>query len=575
MKQNNSCSAKKAHFTASRFAFITLIVMVMAFTSSCNFPFSQEDTGSQDSSDKNARMYQMHYDSSTDPAQDVLQVRRFVGQLHMIDLGAIFGDIQSLPLDDNCNYSGGPVFKDGLIWYVTVTPDLIGVNLVSLSPDGTMSSAFDLDGDRIVDILDIRLPDNRRFSILNELNGLQAFKDFLSGMDPFCSTDLIRQLNLPDLGCDGAGNGSSGVGGFAPGGNFFDPMGVICSQYNTGPNRFRNVWTKGQVAGGLPQVHRTGQEEVGEAGVTETSVDQVWDGRMQRWVRVTTTTFYDETDRDNPDPYEIQILVEYINPDTGDIQKSVTVLVKDPSSGEWEMQEKGDSNVQEGDGDKPDPNAGSDVTTQGRPGPEGDDPAIAALCQNRANNRSGVEQAADQDPSSMSISCNNPLSDPDMPPDPNCTIIAWASPGDFQDAVEPSTDGCDPFQTDDTHQCVDDPIARFRGYTAELRSINAPEMNICPQTVCDPGATVENIIPISIDKEALCPAAAEIPTLEPSEENCPPGTYYAPVTNRCIEIQVPSGGKGNGDGACKLSVSACSAKGLSFDSNKCRCVPIQ
>lgn len=68
------------------------------------------------------------------------------------------------------------------------------------------------------------------------------------------------------------------------------------------------------------------------------------------------------------------------------------------------------------------------------------------------------------------------------------------------------------------------------------------------------------------------------PTLEPSEENCPPGTYYAPATNRCIEIQIPDGGSGGRDGkggGCNLSVAKCSKQGLSFDGNSCECVPIQ
>lgn len=70
----------------------------------------------------------------------------------------------------------------------------------------------------------------------------------------------------------------------------------------------------------------------------------------------------------------------------------------------------------------------------------------------------------------------------------------------------------------------------------------------------------------------------EPPILEPSYENCPPGTYYAPVTNRCIAIQLPQGGGEGGSagaGTCSLSVSACSSQGLSFDSNTCQCVPIQ
>ncbi len=90
-----------------------------------------------------------------------------------------------------------------------------------------------------------------------------------------------------------------------------------------------------------------------------------------------------------------------------------------------------------------------------------------------------------------------------------------------------------------------------------------------------------HIIPVGPCELILlyAPIPTEPPVLEPSDENCPPGTYYTPVTNRCIDIQIPQGGGGGGGsgggGGCNLSSSACSAQGYSFDENKCECVPIQ
>ncbi|MBM3126712.1 MAG: hypothetical protein FJZ87_16860 [Chloroflexi bacterium] len=102
---------------------------------------------------------------------------------------------------------------------------------------------------------------------------------------------------------------------------------------------------------------------------------------------------------------------------------------------------------------------------------------------------------------------------------------------------------------------------------------------MCSPLACDPAESAQLQSYTAGDIEFSCPVFPE-PTLEPSEENCPPGTYYAPVTNRCIDIQVPQGdgtggSEGGSSGGCSLTTDACTAQGQSFDSNTCGCVDIQ
>jgi len=224
----------------------------------------------------------------------------------------------------------------------------------------------------------------------------------------------------------------------------------------------------------------------------------------------------------------------------------------------------------------PEGSPSSEGGTQGDPGPEGDDSSIAAFCERRANYQSGVEQAASQDPTSFSVSCDDLVG---APSSGGCTILEWARPDDFLRVLEPPADegGCDDF--DEQRKCepgsVQDQIRRVRGLVAELRSLGVPDVNICPPTVCDPAQATENRVYLKGEAGLVCPVLAEPATLEPSEENCPPGTYYAPTTARCIAIDVPQGGGTDGGGSCTLSASACGAEGLSFDSNKCECVPLE
>ncbi len=588
---------------------IPLIFIVLS--AACNAPVKQTEIA-RELTDPNARMYQMYFDSSSDPAQNELQVRRFKGHLHLADLEGLFGDIHSLPRDDNCNFAGGPVLDDGLIWYFTATPDLVGVNLVSVAPDGSMSSALDLDGDRVVDILDIGLVDNRRFTILSELNGLDVSKLWLQGQNPFCTTELVEQLDLPDLGCNETGDGSSGGEGLYPGSGIIDPLAMMCSEYDTSPwSGVMDTVTKGQIrSGGVYQTSILepetywNEESPRTYRHVETYVTRdVNTGQVVQIDKVITdvdTSIYPNqvisvtTEKVTPDGHGVRTVQQY-NVDGSGTPNGP------PTTAPFEVhpEDEGQENYDPESSDPPlttpaavaenPPASGGSKTN---PGPEGDDSVIAEFCGRRANYRSGLEQAAEEDPTSMSVSCNDVVGDPDMPDDPNCTITQWARPQDFLGFLDPSAKagGCDPSDNPDQMcepESIGDRIRKVRGHTAELWSLGIPDSNLCPPQVCDPALATEQRTHTAGEVETGCTVIIEPPTLQPSAENCPPGTYYAPVTNRCIEIQIPekkSGGGGGGSegggssgggssgGGCNLSPGACSSIGT-FDEDSCSCEP--
>ena len=151
--------------------------------------------------DANARTYRLFYDNSSDEAENELQVRYFIGQLGLADIEEKFGDVEALPLDEFGNHVGGPLLEDGLVWNLVMSPSLAGANLVTSDLDGTISSALDLDGDRIADIVDIRLGNGRRISFVTEELGLEVFENWLRGNNPLCDGPLAQELGLEGFGC--------------------------------------------------------------------------------------------------------------------------------------------------------------------------------------------------------------------------------------------------------------------------------------------------------------------------------------------------------------------------------------
>lgn len=578
----------------------TFILIFSGVIAACNLPADQADSVEEISeetvfSDKNARMYQMYFDSSADPAQNELQKRRFIGHLHLADIEDIFGDIQSLPMDEDCNYVGGPVLYEGLIWYATISADLVGVNLISFAPDGARSSAFDLDGDRVVDILDLRLADNRRFSFFTEQLGLDVFKNWLQGLDPFCNSELIRQLGLPELGCDERGDGSSGGDGFAPGSGIVDPFDMLCSEYDTSPGSgILNLGTRSQRSDDIRRTSILEPEAYWSANpsvykVVETFVtENLTTGEIERIDKIITTV-----DASTNPPHVVTVVTETVYPSGHGVREYQSYNSDGTPSGPPSREnfnvhpdDRGQDNY---DHESSSPAAylpetfppSSTGGTQGDPGPEGDDTAVAEFCQRRANHQSGAEQAAGQDPSSMSVSCDDLVG---APSSGNCTILEWARPEDFRDVLHPPTsNGCDTFQSpDDNRHCEPSNIQeRLRGLTAQLWSLDAPEISICPAIVCDPALATELRSYTAGDIDVACsvkfevePAIENVPTLAPPSASCPRGSKYDPAKGRCVRISQDDDG-GNAGGACNLSIAVCSAQGQSFNSVTCECEDIQ
>ncbi len=108
--------------------------------------------------------------------------------------------------------------------------------------------------------------------------------------------------------------------------------------------------------------------------------------------------------------------------------------------------------------------------------------------------------------------------------------------------------------------------ARAIGRSGEFLVEDGP--HFIPADACTPPVVAE-AMPIVIEPTE---------TLVPSEANCPPGTYFAPVTNKCIAIELPAPGEGDGDGdgdarTCSSygNINSCSAAGCSWNPNKNAC----
>lgn len=93
------------------------------------------------------------------------------------------------------------------------------------------------------------------------------------------------------------------------------------------------------------------------------------------------------------------------------------------------------------------------------------------------------------------------------------------------------------------------------------------------------GRILQEVGPYTIEAMPVCPGttplilpipATATATLEPSEANCPPGTYYAPVTNQCIAIEIKSP---RPDQKCSDfgTLSSCTAAGCTWDGQSQSC----
>ena len=511
-----------------RFVCASLALFLLAVVgTACNFP-GFEERPAEESVDPDAQLYRMYFDSKF---SDELQVRKFSGQLRLADYEKIFGKVDELPKDKRGNYYGGPVLADGLIWTMVANPTLSGVSVVSVDTDSTVSSAIDLNGDGIADIVDILLGDGRRISIVTEGLGLEIFEGLLLGNNPLCDPEIVLELGLEGYGCDRDSDEESGGGSQFSGGGLgiFDPFEALCSKYDT--SEFRAGVSAVNRSDGMWLFYTREEDRRGNVSYTSTAVHSEDDGsylgtdklilflddrgRTIRMVeesvdsegvgeRLITDFFYDGTVTHQKEQFRARLDAN------GDYRPGAT----DPPLLAPDIDPNRDPDGE--DLAEPPPEPPPAPPEEGNPGPEGDDSNIASFCERRANFRSGVEQAAEEDPASFSVSCGDLVGAPDSE---DCIIVEWAGRGDFAGAIHPSEDdGCGEFEDPDTQGNCEPTTAmeRLRGLTAMFASLNLPDIVICPPVVCNPGevVAVDGRQEISITSEAPGPLVTETPTPE-------------------------------------------------------------
>lgn len=517
-----------------------VLMLLMLITAACG-PASPEADGVTPSAtptpvredeaegDPNAQLYRMYIDS----ADGELELREFVGNIQIADLEAIFGDLDGLPEDENGN-TNAETWTDQGAYFVNITPDEAGVNLVARMNDGTLSSIIDLNGDNAADIVDFQLADNRRITIVTELAGLEAFEHWLNGRNPLCQTELAQQLGLPDFGCDDPAEGGGGGGGGAGyGGGIVDPFDIICAGYPTGNQA-------GIMNAVRPQADMTqaySYRTYYQSGAERYQLTNTWEYRGELTTR---NIIYDYGE----DGLLTQVTWEYMHSNgegsreiqTVDREGNVTSINRTEITGE--MDENGMYDRSSTSPPAPPPPHDSDAerseyeeymndgevvpaientgATQGDPGPDGENPNVASFCANRGEHSSGAEQAAGTNPAAFGVSCNDLVG---APSSGDCTIIEWAGGNDFSSILDvPSADdGCGEFQTaSESGDCEPtNAIERLRGKVGEIWSLNLPTVVLCPPILCNPafaqGAQIEEISESGVEEPQLAtetPAAS-------------------------------------------------------------------
>jgi hypothetical protein len=527
--------------------------IVMVATAACNLPGGESDEP-EEPVDPDAQPYRMYFDSSADADENELQIRYFTGQLRLADIEGIFGDTEDLPEDDNGNHVGGPTLKDGLIWSLSLSPSQVGVNLMSRDLDGTLSSAIDLDGDEIVDILDIWLGDGRRFTFVTEGLGMGVFELWLLGRNPLCNIELSPEAGLEEFAIwncaddeDGGGEGAAGASGApGPGSGYVDPFDLMCADYDSLRPGF-NRQVVGQVSGETVFQRDTIWQEFGEGGSAGTRSIDTFVASNEVGEHLYTIKIIRDFDASGEMVQEVR---ESVNPD-GVGSRSILKVYPDGSTAarseffEAEVEEDGDYDADSSDPPPPVPNPPDEGPPEeeppppppeadpGDPGPFGDDSTLAEFCARRGT-PSGVEQAAATDPTAFEVSCGDLVGAPTSGDD--CTIFDWARAGDFEGALEGSNDhNCDPFMDAGPDETCGNKtgIQRMRGNTAFIASLNLPDVVLCSPLVCGGLITTKIEAREDVSTTDVAPEdfATVTPTPEPSSEGFIPGIticYWGP-----------------------------------------------
>lgn len=482
-----------------RFSFLLFLLCCITHTSA-----AEKKPGESGVVDLNAQAYRVYYDSHKEGAKhSFLNMKKFQGQLRLPKLDEIFGSVYKLPEDINGNRVSAWQKHEQGIWKVTLSPSMKTVLLESVLWDHTESSALDLDGDGIVDIVDIISPTESRFTFVTEVLGRDIFEQWLQGENPLCKQHTIAGISLPMFGCDQSDNGSPGSGGAnGTGGNssFYDPWEELCGNENQSmrpPNarhRVSHIYGRkftetithqdSQMVARRVVQNRVFNEHTGWHIATET-----------------TNTYYD---KEGNVIVVVQETVVTVDPSTGDAigQRTVSVPRSDGSrvvvlrkTFQAQVNPDGSYTAVGGDNHPHQPDEDGNVPgippsstggAGGHPDPTNPDAGMAEWCENNEPYRSAAEIAATMDPTAFAVDCNDLVMSNGSG---DCTIMEWARPVDFTTAVEVPNHNCGPLQepgADGTCGTATS-IQTLLGNTAWIGSVDLGTVEICDPTVCNPG----------------------------------------------------------------------------------------
>ena len=217
------------------------------------------------------------------PAKAKLQVSYFRGLLTDADAEQRFGDEKSFAIDAFGNGISPLAAKDQHL--MSMVTGKHARNWLSIASDGLISSSVDIDGDRVVDLVDTITSDHVHTIIANEL-GREFLSEWLKGLNPLCD-DIAGFGSIPLFGCDDADSGGGPGGGEGPGGaGIGDPLEDICAEYRDGQTAF-------DPSGGVYTHGGHGWGRLSRAGVQSARHSE--DGGITyRWYTIGARVYFDD-----------------------------------------------------------------------------------------------------------------------------------------------------------------------------------------------------------------------------------------------------------------------------------------
>jgi len=490
----------------------TLCLSVAMISLSCA---RNEDGNGDHPRDQNAQPYRLFYDAPG--AAEAFRASWFPGQIRVVDVERLLGDRGQWSKDDAGNAVAGVRLIDGHLWSAVFDPSLEAVNVVSISPEGAITSVFDFDGDGVADLVDVRLGDDRRYSFADDL-GLEFFSRWLQGRDPLCDGALWEKLAISGFECSADSGGGDGAsrGNRSP---LYDPVEAMCAQYRDPPGAVGlPVMTQEQA--GYGSHRRFGgydasiRDPVGRRNLSFVLIVNVYSDESGNHVSTYREVRYYDSEEPN---FLVRTVVERVDRN-GQGTRTVTdydrhgVPHRRPSErfetevnddgtydavSPWKDRDAPEKHREAAEEDEPDHPAWPELrdTTEGHPGPvdvEPPDGGWEAWCAATAPGRyrSGAEIAAGTDLTVFRDPiCVSPESSADRPG--NCVELDRAGSKDFRDILDaPSVDdGCGDFEQPGPDWTCGPRAGSelLEGRIAELMSAELADVQLCDPRVCDPG----------------------------------------------------------------------------------------